>query len=555
MKYFIMILVAVGLTGMSFVMAADVQMHDVGRFSQAPEIDGVLKEWDAFNPLPMSCPNVDDLRVDRAYVAWDALHLYVAVSLHDKALVNQNPVARLQMGDCFDFRIARTPRDQRPLRLCIAPTTAAGKPAMMLYLPNNTSLIDATGKAANGLRWAAKIEGNVWSVEAAIPADVMNMELQESASYPFVFVIWDRDRTDKDEWNPWWRRSEYGKQKKPINTWPMMVLREVTPPKKSSKSGDLTLVKRAGKAVEDPALIAPITTKGLTATSFPPAKKTTDPAVFKEIRWDNSHARRQIDLSQYRKTFSDDFNQLNIVHEDEPPGPCTAWFSPGHGAYRSNSPLHQDGPFSLVEDGLRMRVERKGKRWYGACMTTVNTKGQGFAQKYGYFEATIWHDYEGDGIWGAFWAKSLKDYYTNSTTTRTEIDFNEFYGDDGYHATVHLWSAAKQQPGETVTKHIFASGHKHGIAPTLFKPLKEQGGGSVKGFHQYGGEITPEWVIMYFDRNEVARFPTMEEWKTPVYLLLDVIIRKEAEAKARLPIDMIVKNVSAYQRIEPYEEE
>ncbi len=554
MKYCILILLTVCLTGVSFATAADVQTHDIGRFKQAPEIDGVLREWDALNPLPMSRPNVDDLRVDKAYVAWDAQQVYLAVSLHDRALVNQNPISGLRMGDCFDFRIARTRRDERPLRLCIAPTTAEDKPAMVLYLPDKKTIIDTTGKVENGVRWAVKTEGKVWSVEAAIPFEVIGVTAQVAASYPFVFVVWDRDRTDEDEWHEWWRRSEYGRQKKPINTWPMMVLREDAPPKPGSPAGR-EIVKRAGAAADDPTLLAPMATSGLTAASFPPVTKTTDPNVFKQIRWDTSHAGREIDLGGYRKTFNDDFNQLHIVHEDEPPGRYAAWFSPGHGAYRTNSPLRKDGPFALVDEGLRMRVQRKGNRWYGACMTTVNTKGQGFAQKYGYFEATIRYDYEGDGIWGAFWAKSLKDYYTKGTTTRTEIDFNEFYGDDSYHATVHLWAARKQQSGETVTKTISASGHRQGIARELFKPLKEQGGGAVKGFHQYGGEITPEWVIMYFDRKEVARFPTMEEWKTPIYLLLDVILHAKGEANAELPIDMIVKNVSAYQRIEPYEEE
>lgn len=140
------------------------------------------------------------------------------------------------------------------------------------------------------------------------------------------------------------------------------------------------------------------------------------------------------------------------------------------------------------------------------------------------------------------------------TPPRTEIDFNEFYGDDGYHATVHLWAAAKQQPGETVTKHIMASGFKHKIGRDVFKDLKAQGGGTVRGFHTYGGEITPQWTIMYFDRKELGRFPTMEESKTPLYLLLTVVVTKQGEANGTFPMDMIVKNVSAYTPRTPYPE-
>lgn len=301
------------------------------------------------------------------------------------------------------------------------------------------------------------------------------------------------------------------------------------------RAGD-EVAAAAGPAVSPPAVPGP----------------TTDPEAFARIRWDTSRKGRAVDLSQYRRTFHDDFKTMNIVKEDSAPGPGAVWFSPGHGDFRTSSPLRKDGPFTLVEDGLRMRVDKAGNRWRGACMATVNTRGEGFAQQYGYFEATIRYDYAGPkkGIWGAFWAKSQKDYFTGGTTTRTEIDFNEFYGDDGYHATVHLWAAARPQPGETVLKHIFSSGMKGKLAPGHFKDLKE--GGVVRGFHAYGGEVTPEWVIICFDRKELGRFPTMPEWKTPLYLLLDVIVNKIEEDKAVFPMDMTVRNVSAYQPLQPY---
>lgn len=148
-----------------------------------------------------------------------------------------------------------------------------------------------------------------------------------------------------------------------------------------------------------------------------------------------------------------------------------------------------------------------------------------------------------------FWLKSQCDYFNNGTTTRTEIDINEFYGDDSYHVTGHLWPAAHRLPSETITTHISSSGYKNKVAPDLFKNLKVDG--VVKGFHSYGGEITPQWVIMYFDRKEQARFPTMEEWKTPLYMLVDLVITK-SEEEAVFPIDLTVKNVSAYQPIQPY---
>jgi beta-glucanase (GH16 family) len=204
-----------------------------------------------------------------------------------------------------------------------------------------------------------------------------------------------------------------------------------------------------------------------------------------------------------------------------------------------------------VEDGLRLRVEKVGKRLMGACMTSVNTKGEGFAQQYGYFEMTARYDYVGEGIWAGFWLKSQCDYFNNGTTTRTEIDINEFYGDAGYPPSVHLWPAAKLAPDATIVKHIASSGFKNKVAPRLFEDLKVDG--VVKGFHAYGGEITPEWVILYFDRRELGRFPTMPEWKTPLYMLVSSDVAHVKEQTV-LPIDMTVKNVGVYAPKTPYAE-
>lgn len=299
----------------------------------------------------------------------------------------------------------------------------------------------------------------------------------------------------------------------------------------------------------------PASGEGIVGAPTDPARMTK-PEEFAKIAWDTSHKGRAIDLGLFKRTFNDDFKKMNIVKEDSPPGEGAVWFSPGHGAFRTNSPLRADGPFTLVDEGLRLRVEMVGNRWKGACMTSVNTRGEGFAQQYGYFEMTARYDYpppgaKGSRIWGAFWLKSQCDYFNQGKTTRTEIDVNEFYGDDGYHTTVHLWAAAHPLPGATITKHIMRSGYKDKVAPDLFKALKDDQG-VVRGFHSYGCEITPQWVIMYFDRKEVARFPMMEEWKTPLYMLVDLVITKP-ESEAVFPMDLVVRNVSAYQRIKPYE--
>ena len=79
------------------------------------------------------------------------------------------------------------------------------------------------------------------------------------------------------------------------------------------------------------------------------ASRTTDPAEFARIKWDNSRQGRQLDLTRYKRTFNDDFKTMNIVKEDGAPGPGAVWFAPGHGAFRHDCPLRKDGPFQSVE--------------------------------------------------------------------------------------------------------------------------------------------------------------------------------------------------------------
>ncbi len=312
-----------------------------------------------------------------------------------------------------------------------------------------------------------------------------------------------------------------------------------------------TLAGYVGSGLAALTVICGATSNAVAQTTKPTTQPRTTMEHWQTLKWDTSQRGRELDLGQFKRTFNDDFKAMDIVKDDSAPGPGSVWFSPGHGAFKTNSPLRADGPFTMVEQGVRLRVDKVGKRWLGACMQTVNTKGQGFAQQYGYFEMTAQYKYTGDRprIWGAFWLKSQCDYFNNGTTTRTEIDINEFYGDNGYHTTVHLWPAAKLSPDSTITKHIQCSAYKQKIAPDLFEKLKVDG--VVDGFHSYGGEITPQWVIMYFDRKELGRFPTVDEYKTPLYMLVDLIITKPEE-EAVFPMDMIVKNVSAFQPLTPY---
>ena len=133
------------------------------------------------------------------------------------------------------------------------------------------------------------------------------------------------------------------------------------------------------------------------ATAATGQSRITKPEQFAQLKWDLSQKGRKIDLTQYKRTFNDEFKTMDIVKDNSDPSPGAVWFSPGHGAFKTSAPLRADGPFKLVDDGVRLRVEKVGKRWRGTCMTTVNTQGKGFAQQYGYFEMAAEYDYPPPG--------------------------------------------------------------------------------------------------------------------------------------------------------------
>ena len=54
-------------------------------------------------------------------------------------------------------------------------------------------------------------------------------------------------------------------------------------------------------------------------------------------------------------------------------------------------------------------------------------------------------------------------------------------------------------------------------------------------------------MIIYLDRKELERFPTVPEFRTPLYMVIDLAILEKEAAQAVSPMDMVIKNVTAYQ--------
>jgi hypothetical protein len=255
-------------------------------------------------------------------------------------------------------------------------------------------------------------------------------------------------------------------------------------------------------------------------TAIAPAQTTEE--QFSQLAWDTSHAGSALDLSAYHKTFSDEFKSLSVT-ADGGPGP---WYAPVHGPFGTGRfvPPGAAGPFAVAKEGLAIRAEKSDGRLQSGLMQTVDGRGHGFAQKYGYFEMTAELP-AGPGGWPAFWLLS-QNGFTDKTATRTEVDVVEWYGGDpkGHHASIHLWPAADPLPG-AVTTHVYHSAYS--------KIKSARRNGQLEGFHSYGACIGADWVIFYFDRKELGRFKTVPEFGTPLYMVVDLaIFEGEADSAA-----------------------
>ncbi len=263
----------------------------------------------------------------------------------------------------------------------------------------------------------------------------------------------------------------------------------------------------------------------------------TNPADLGNYACERVGAGKALDLTGAAVTFEDEFFRQSIA----PPEGHNLWYAPIHGGFGGARFLRPDdkfSPFSQIIGHLNIRMSYRDGKWYSGIIQTVNAKGVGFAQKYGYFEMRAQFP-AGMGSWPAFWLKTVNQF-TNPTETRAEIDVIEAYGGRdqfGHHSTVHLWPAA-QRGSASLAKHWWKGCYN-----------KIPGGLFDGQFHTYGGEITPNYVILYFDRKEVARFATLPEFKKPLFVLVDLAYNAQYEPRTDLtPLDMRIDYVRVWQR-------
>jgi hypothetical protein len=238
---------------------------------------------------------------------------------------------------------------------------------------------------------------------------------------------------------------------------------------------------------------------------------------------------RLLDLTQYRMTFHDEFDDLSVSAW----GPGTRWIAhtPWGGDF-GDAQFTDPGdgfPFTVKDGVLRIEAHRDPDgKWQSGLLASTDPSGAGFSQTFGYFEIRAKLP-AGPGLWPAFWLVANKD-----PNASAEIDIFEHYGvaPDIYHSVVHTWPKSEQVQG-------FEDEHRFTVHT----------GSLYEDFHTYGVDVAADWITFYFDRIEMGRTPTQPIDKQPFFILFDLALGGGWPIdEAPSPSFMYIDYVRAYER-------
>ncbi|KAB1069588.1 glycoside hydrolase family 16 protein [Methylobacterium planeticum] len=209
----------------------------------------------------------------------------------------------------------------------------------------------------------------------------------------------------------------------------------------------------------------------------------------------------EIDLSGWSRTFSEEFDSLDISAR----GPGTRWIAhvPWGGDFgdaRFTDPA-PGFPFTTRDGVLRIEARKVGNVWRSGLIASVDPQGRGFAQRYGYFEIRARMP-EGEGVWPAFWLVGI-----DRSTATAEIDVLEYYGakPDLFKSVAHVWN-------------------RDGSRPHYSDWSRSPAPGATTAFNTYGVDVEEDWITVYFNRRAVWRTPTKPEHRQPLYVMANLAL-------------------------------
>jgi len=252
-----------------------------------------------------------------------------------------------------------------------------------------------------------------------------------------------------------------------------------------------------------------------------------------------------MNLTNYRLTWVQDFTTMTNLSVSPwgPVGPDgTTWIA--HTPYAGDWINFQDPsgpylPFNIGNGYLTIRAQKESDgKYYGGLLSSVDSKGNGFSQQYGYFEMSAKLP-SGLGTWPAFWLDDVKSLVDRGIPGH-EIDILEAYGDGPgiMRSTIHYWDNGN-------------SSGNWGLGQSAIQCSM------YSGFHTYGMDIQPDFLTVYYDRMEVMRFPNKipnvaENYDRPMYIMVNLAIGGGGSTNNQTnfdkgPQDMYVQYVKVWQ--------
>ncbi|MBY3040678.1 glycoside hydrolase family 16 protein [Rhizobium laguerreae] len=243
-----------------------------------------------------------------------------------------------------------------------------------------------------------------------------------------------------------------------------------------------------------------------------------------------SVAQEPLNIDAYQLTFEESFDSLDVSAWGER---SSRWIAhtPWNGDFgdaRFTDPA-PGFPFTTDQGILKIEARKEADgTWRSGLLSSVNPKGEGFSQQFGYFEARMKLP-PGKGVWPAFWLIGLdRSKYT------AEIDVLEYYGRAPYEFSMgfHIWR--QSQGGQNSTGGYWQ---------------KVQDGILNSEYHTYGVDIQADKTSFYFDRKFIWSFDTPKEFHMPFYPLVNLALG------SGWPIDetpnpsiLLVDYIHVYQR-------
>jgi Glycosyl hydrolases family 16 len=196
-------------------------------------------------------------------------------------------------------------------------------------------------------------------------------------------------------------------------------------------------------------------------------------------------------------------------------------------------PHGHDQPFGIDGGGkgsnyLTIRAQKDPTHANGAngvftcgTLSSQDTNGNGFAQQYGYFEASMWvpnvpsaTNHDAPNTHPAFWVLA---HNSGASGGAAEIDATESYGNWG--------TGPKQNPpgdpnNSSMTWHDwFKDGSKNQSKNSFVNRPN-----MTTGFHQYGVDVEPTGITWYYDRQKVWSAPVYPDAQVPLGVLVTLAL-------------------------------